>query len=593
MLERFLNSFFLESPVMDVPIFHTRKTAHFSGTRLFLTFLSIFLLFSAAICQKASSTREQRRDAAIIEAEKEYQNQQRASHLLLFKNEAKALDDLAMRCLVRLEIVKFIYGNDVRSEFASADAIAVDYFEDIAANLDQISDLDAGRWQNFILTMLRQKSPDLAKRIEKKYMATVDTSVADLQELDATNTKQIADRTIAKIVKGDMSFFALSIHDKIRTTDPNSADRILAALLGYFEKTADTEKFAPFLDFIRGNYVAATTPPELKARYLIFVVSRAREQIADTDTGQTARFVLRMLKAALPNIQESVPGLYTEAQAMSVVLDTRLNKNDYEREEANARIEASDDKLQQVIAEAEATNDKDLKESFWNWAANLALDGKKYRMAVDLMMRVEPDDKGGVFNNNAFLIYHVIPRAMKGKDPEAAEYAIKRISDDEGRADGLLAIAKEYLAANDKLQAFDSLERALKLLEKGDNSPDKVNAVLVSLPTAIAIEKSKGFETASLAIKFANHLPQPTVDDKIGSPSRQKYLVSVRMRVAWALVPAFKVLAKSDVGFAASTAEEIQLKDWKLLAQVIVETERKYPMPKEQKKTAANEPAKP
>ena len=511
--------------------------------------------------------------------EKEYQNLQRARHLLLMKNEVKALDDLAMRCLVRLEMVRFIYDDDVRGEFDSAESMSIDYFEDIAANPDQIPEWDAARWQNFILPMLRQKSPDLAKKVEKKYMAKVDSSVADLQELNASNTKQIADRTIAKILSGDVSMFVLSIHDKIRLTDQNSADRILAALLGYFEKTVNTAKFAPFLDFIRGNYITSTTPSELKVRYLLFVMSRSRDQVSDADTGPTARFVLRMLKDALPSIQESLPNLYTDAQAMSLVLDARLNKDNREREEAYARIEASDDKLGQVIAEAEGTNDKDLKESFWNWAAKMALDGKKYRMAVDLMMKIEPDEKGVVPNGNGFLIYKVIPKAMKGKDVEAAEYAIKRISDDEGKADGLLTIAAEYLATNDKLQAFDSLERALKLLDKGDSNADKVNAILVNIPTAIAIDKSKGFETASLAIKIANHLPSPTAEDKIGTPSRQKYLQNVLMRVAWSLIPAFKALAKSDVGFASSTAEEIRLKDWKLLAQVFVETERKYPMP--------------
>ena len=84
----------------------------------------------------------------------DYQNLQRARHLLLMKNDVKALDDVPMRCLVRLEIVRFIYDNDVRNEFDSADAVSVDYFEDIAANSGQIPGWDAARWQNFILPML-------------------------------------------------------------------------------------------------------------------------------------------------------------------------------------------------------------------------------------------------------------------------------------------------------------------------------------------------------------------------------------------------------------------------------------------------------
>ena len=262
-----------------------------------------------------------------------------------------------------------------------------------------------------------------------------------------------------------------------------------------------------------------------------------------------------------------------------LVLDARRNKDDRERDEASARIAASDDKLRQAIAEAEATNDKDLKKFFWHWAARLALEAKKYQMAVDLQMKVEPEDNRDTFDINAFLIYHVIPQAIEGKNLEAAEYGIKHITDDEGKAEGLFLIAESYLDADDKQQAFDTLERALKLLDKGEISADKVNTIFGNLSTAIAIDKLKGFETASLAIKIANHLPTPTAEDKIGTPSRQKYLENILMPVAWRLIPAFKALAKSDVGFASTTAEEIRSKDWKLLAQVFVEIERKYPMP--------------
>lgn len=53
---------------------------------------------------------------------------------------------------------------------------------------------------------------------------------------------------------------------------------------------------------------------------------------------------------------------------------------------------------------------------------------------------------------------------------------------------------------------------------------------------------------------------------------------------AFNLVGVFRLLAKNDIGVAAATAQEIQSKSWRLVADIIVETERKYPLPKDETK---------
>ncbi len=543
-----------------------------------LLFLILFLILSTFVTDAFGQS-------PIKSNADTYQNRQRALRLVLLKNEIKGLDDAPMRCFARLKVAEFIFHNDVRGEFDSATSMAIDCLEDTVNNSDQFTVANAERWKNSAISILRQKTPDVAAKAENKYLADVDSALSDLQELNRSgNTVDIANRTILKIAGGKVSDYVVTIYQNIRQKDPKSANKILSALLGYFERTPDTASYSIMLDFMRDYYLDENAPVELTTRYLEFVVNRSRRQIGDPDASQTAQSVLWTLKYALPRIKETIPSLYTEAESLMLVLDSRLHKNDRESEEAYQRIDESKDKLQQAISEAEAAEGKAFESNMWLYASNLALEKKKFQMAVDCRLKVAPGIKQFVRDHDYFLLNSVLPAALKDKDFEASEYVIKRIDDDIRRSGGMLKIAARWLDLGDKAQAFEYLEGALKLLQKAEATTDVVRIMLSALPIAIGIEKSKGFETVSLAIKIANGLPTPTVDDRVGTVPRIKYVDGILLPNAFDLETAFKTLAKSDVGFSASTAQEIQLKSWKLVAEIVVETERKYPLPKEQNK---------
>ncbi len=565
---------------MKGQIISNNKAVQFNRERLFPAFLLVFLLCSAAICQKPAATPDQRRDAATAKEESDYQNLQRARHLLMMKNDIKAVEDGELRCLTRVAIIRFIYEHDVLGEFDSAEFMTIDFFEDMVKNPDQVTPDSAERWGNSLLPLLRKKAPELANKVEKKYMAKADVSVADLIELgNGANTKEIADRTVARILKGDVSDYVLSIHDKIRPVDPQSADRILDALLGYWEKVPDIGKFGPFIDFIGGNYTRESAPVELKARYCRFAVNLGRGQIGGTDSGPTARFILRTLKGVLPTIKETLPEYFTEAQSIYIVLDTRLNKDNREREEALARIEASDDKLEQIIQEAEATNDKKLKDWLWWRAATLALEKKKLKLAVDLAMKGDVHLAGIANGRDQFLFVDALPMILKEKDFDLADYTIKRINDDSRRGAAMISTATALVEAKDNTRAYELIMAAMKLFENTEYDTDKVYYAFRALPAALKIEKSTGFDVAGRTVKIINNLPTPNAEDRIGTPARAKYVRLTLTRVANLLQDAFQKLAKTDVNLAAGLVPDIQSKNWRLVAEIVVETERKYPMP--------------
>ncbi len=555
----------------------------------------IFAGLSQAQNPKQAPTPEQRRDAAATKEESDYQNLQRARHLLMLKNDIKGLEDASMRCTARLEIVRFIFGNDVRDEFDSAESMAIDFFEDIANSPVEIPAVSADRFKNQILAVFRQRSPDFAAKVLKKYMPQADTSVADINELDSgTDPGVIASRTAAKIAAGNVSDYVLTIYNQLRDRDPVAANKVLEALLGYFERTQDTSKFSLLLDFLRSNYVAATTPAELKVRYLRFVIERSRRQIGDPDTGPTARFVLRMLKDALPLIQDSIPPLFVEAQAMFVILDNRLNQNQSNRarNDAYARIEASDDRLQQIITEAEAETDVGFRDFLWAWAAKIALERKDLKMAVDLILKVSPtangftmDADGISADHDGFLLHDALKAAIRLKDFEFCDYIVGKIQNDGYRSDGLLTLASALSVAGNRDQAFETLTAALKLIEKEDASSDTVRHFLGVVPTALKIDKAAGFETARAAVKMVNRLPTPSAEDKVGTPARGKYVLLTLQMISMSAAPTFKVLAQNNIGLTDSVVDEIKLKPVKLMAEIVVEAERKYPMPPKTKLT--------
>ena len=124
------------------------------GFLFFLLFLSSTVVGCFTMRCPAQTTSEQTRpskQATRTKEEKEYENQQRAIHLLLMKGEIKALDEADLRCLLRTEIIRFIFENDVRKEFDSAESMSIEFFEDMAKNPDQISLGSAERWGNMLL----------------------------------------------------------------------------------------------------------------------------------------------------------------------------------------------------------------------------------------------------------------------------------------------------------------------------------------------------------------------------------------------------------------------------------------------------------
>jgi hypothetical protein len=507
-----------------------------------------------------------------------YQNQQRALALSFLNNDIKNAEDAPMRCFLRFQIVSFIFERKVIKYFDTANLFTVDCLDDIEKNPEQFNESQKSYWKSRFISLLRINSPETAKKIEKKYLpSNFESDWMDFLELDVSKDQNaIVNRILAKLSKGEMPTEVSSFIERLREKNPQAVAKILDALLNFYEIPANLDESGGDLNFLVYDFLNEKTSPEIRKRFLYFAVNLGQRTLIEPENRSLFYLSRDILKQALPAINLETPTLFQQASTIYATLNSKSSKEDREKEAVYKRIDDSEDKLAQTIAEAEATENKALKGDLWMSAGRLALEQKKFQVAVDSILKIESDDEVFKTWRTQFLIDDVLDSASKENDFEAANYAIKQVADLNERGRGILKMSARFVELKDKPQAFEKLDEALKVIEKSEDSSTKVRILFSAVPIAVKIDKAKAFDIASSAIKVVNHLPTPDIDSKIGTDSRKKYVSEVLMTTSFNIVSAFKILSKEDVSFAFPITQEIQQKQWKLAAQIIAETEKNY-----------------
>lgn len=515
-----------------------------------------------------------------IEERGVFQNQQRALRLVSLGSDIKSLADAPMRCFARTQIVKFIFESKVREYFGDADSFAFDCLDDIKKNSNEFSNQQSSYWKRTLIALLRQNSLAAVSIAEKKYFNAEDLSLSYLEAIDSgKNLPAITGRISSEILRGNIPADILSILDKLNRQNPKLYYQILNALLSNLESNPDPSGIANTLNFFISYYLDDAVPVETRRRFLRYSVNLAQIQLTKLETTELFKTSFDLLRLSLPKIGELAPTLYERATGVMLAMEGRITSANRDRNDAFRRIDESYNKLNQAISEAETAKSRSLSDVLWLHAFHLAVKEKKYRIAADSILKFGAGSDGSVLIRDNMLLNTLLPTMLNAKDLESIGYVLERIENVQNRGTGMLKIASKQIDLGDKVQAFESLEQALGLLSKVDVSADVVRISLSAVAIAMRIEKSNAFSTASSVIKMVNHLPTPSVDDKVGSPSRVKYTDTILLPTAFNLRSAFQVLARSDVDFAASIAQEIQQKYWRIVAGIVVETERKYELP--------------
>jgi len=512
-------------------------------------------------------------------AAKDYENLQQALRLLPILEEVNKLEDAAMRTFLRYTILEFVYSQNIAGVFETADSEVLRFYDELSKSRKLFSPYRVDQWQNVLLTGLRKYRPHLAKQIEAVYLANEDTSLADHMELLSNGkVSEIVDRTIERIRRGGSVGSVAALEQTVRKKDPTSADRILAAIIERDEGVSrDSIPLSYRISF--ENLMRPPGSPELRLRYIRFVVKLARIKIADEKNKPAATVAITILKSNLDRIKELSPDLYPEAQALLATVRTRMTPAEIEWDNASRRINESDDKPGRAVIEAEATDDLQRKDSFLFWAMRLAVEAKQFRRAVDIAMKARPGPEANPTTRDMNIWFTVMRGAVRAKDLESADYAVSHIESDVVRAAALSEFAREFVGTGRHVEAIERIRGALKLLE--NNELDRRHASYAFNPVypAFLIGTNDGSDTLRRAIAIANRLPAQKPDERVGTEGYMRYADSVLIATASAVSSSFNWLSSRDSGMAEFRAQEIAYRPWKLMAHISIERNRRHPLP--------------
>jgi hypothetical protein len=519
----------------------------------------------------------------LAKKQETYQNQQRAARLSSLRTDIKVLDDAPQRCALKIQIARFIYEQKATNYFETANSLALECLDETVDNGEQFSDSNSNWWKSQVLSLLRKYAPDIAAKAEKKYFAGgSDTDLAD--ELDAQKGQDpngIANRMIEKIADGEMPSSIISVMHRLREADNNAALRLLAATLDHYQSHIEMAYADNNLIFLSWEYLDSRTPLALRQRYHALAVRIGETALAQPQNPEITRIAVELLGNAMSDIKMSNAELYPRAISIYSALSSKRSDYDREKDAATERINASKDKLAQAISEAQSAENKELKNDLWLYASTYALETKKFRVAAESRLKMDTHENS-LFKRarDFFLAEQLIDLCVTENDIESALYIAGLIEDPQMKSQGLFKIAAKLVELRKRDAAFDVLNDGWKVLDKVDTGTPKLWAMHLAVPIALKIDKTRAFDMASDMVKVVNRFPTPGPDDKPGTEARRKY-ASTLFGVSINLDAIFRQLSKENLSLADAIGQGLQLRDWRLAAQIAVETQRVYPLPPE------------
>lgn len=500
------------------------------------------------------------------------------------KEDVKLMDSSTARVFLRIEIADFLWKRKVANSEDLAESLMVKAVEDLQSNKEEIPSFYQKTLSSKIDSILHHYSPELLIKITEKYDFKSNSNNSSYKELDnygKDSAAKVASDLRNKILSnpdslndGSIIFTLHKLYSFNKITEANSLMEVIV-FTGEklpFSKAGDT------LFFLKDNFLRNTTPIETQKRYfnLVFNLSGQslislqkssvsnEERTAGSNLYQTLRYIL-------PAVENSLPSSYPNYLALTNALQNLQSKVSREREDVEERLAKSDDRLRDTISEAEKTDDKGLSNDLWTEAAQLALQKKKFQLAIDCLEKVEAKDSGFILWHDQFLDDDVTKSALEDDDLDSAKLAVSKIKSEMRMAVALLQIARYYQKNNDSPQAQATLSESLKKINSLEDNPQKLRGLSQIFYAAESIDTSRRYEIVKTIVKTINKIPTPKLELKPESEEQVKYVKEIQMVIAENVLPLFETLAKKDAAYARSLALDLSQRNYRTIAQFGVE----------------------
>lgn len=492
---------------------------------------------------------------------------------------------------IRYRLADWLWKNPGGDDTGRAEGLAVKALEEAFTKKDDFVSSHRYKLVTDIFELLDKNAKETSARLKTKYDIEAD---ADLFSGFSQLTKPDGDRAVAqKLLKaltkpGPIEVTFNPLLNSLRMMRSPQYLIVAEALMNVLETGPNQDNSR--LMMYSMHYNDPQTPPALKKRYFTLVVNRARGALQRPD-----QWIYHALRSAIIQFGPTFPELVPEAEALKNVLAREETTNERARREAQERIDAATDKIAALIEEAEKTDVKDFKASYYMQAVYIAQSSGKFALAVDIIDKVKELNKsefGGGWVDQQYA--NVARRAFEKNEIEIAIEATERIADPFDQAEGWKVAADHFSGRNDHEGVSNMVGKALRLLASPREEAREAVRVGLLLRFLPLVEKSDklGLPDALLTTTRAiNDLPTPGPEIRPGAREYSAY-ISRTYSVNSTLATITRVLVDKNRSAATDLAERIQKKEFRIVADLVVAIDALETARKEAEKKAS-EIAKP
>lgn len=464
---------------------------------MFKSLLTLILIAAAVVnCAGQSSPR-------VANAR---QGQEQALSTIL--DQVSDLEDPLLRVFLRHEIANALWESGSSNDAAAA--VSADALADINANGESLPASLMKSYRRSLFAKLRQHAPSVAAEMADRYGAENATPRGEIESAyEMLNTQGgvgPAVERVRKVIRGGQDpgnrivFFLVLLEQK----SPETVSQILSDILAGEEARPGTLSIRTLFS-LNHLYLGKQVPAEVQNRHLAVLVSAVRLRLKMQQWTDTEEMVnaYGLLLGALPVIEKQFPALLSAATEQSVSLGVRLPAGELERMLADDRIERSPDPFRQLLNEIEAAKDKGVKEGLTTRAARMALQRGMPGTALDLALKIKPEDDGKTLWRDQF-----IERiAVAANDAELMTKAVESIRSPLVRSSALQRVALRQKETKSLDEARGTLHKAFIIIDKSAGGTDKAVALSEIALTYGKLDPEGVPEVARAFVAAVNLLP--------------------------------------------------------------------------------------
>lgn len=493
----------------------------------------------------------------------DYARQRAESKLYEMNDQVKSIKEPMLRIFFKLKLVTLLWNDKYRSTSSLApELLVIEALDDLKAHESKMPAMYVKSFRAELLGLVQLYAPALFADIGKQSKTKVND---DSDQLDVAHSLlgknggvTSAVETVRHILnnknnksdlKGSLFFFLF----KLEKEQPTEFLSLLAEILSVAEQNPGRISVES-LFWLKMFYLRDNSSAQLKARFIDTAVGTIEAGLNHPDQDQSYSYQLLSFLSFM--VRNSQPSLYIRINNLMAALNGSIPKKTRDWMDLQSRIEQSSDPLNELMREADLSNDSSIKQELLIQAAQLAKSKGQLKLAVELADKIE---KNRLLWRDQFLS-EIVDQGIQTKDPDFAYSVACKIDSISSRTNAIRKVVAYLSKSNDVGRARELLNSAVTQINSSKNSMEKIRSLLFVAAAFIKIDEGLVIETTQAAIKVSNDILRTKPEDSRESEARKSYDQSM-IEIASGLIPLFRYIAAGDEFRAYGLASDFQNKE--------------------------------